>query len=180
MNRIYLRLENLGTFGGVLSYCKGMSSHEQVALLPGNVTDTSRLILIELPRRSGWPRAKFPDSESALPFDLAYIDRSLLKPTMTETLEGARLTTNQRGHIFGFRRQAQAVELFEKLLRIMDHNSERKAKLLEFRELDKEAQTFMTLVIHESGKGNSNFRSGVEATIMRYITQILREDISIH
>jgi hypothetical protein len=85
-----------------------------------------------------------------------------------KTLDRARLPASQKGHVVGFGRQAQAVELFDKLLRIMDLDSGREAKLLKLKELDKDAQTFMKVVIDESGRGHWNFRSGVEATIMRY------------
>lgn len=134
-----------------------------------DVINKFRLILIELPKRNVWPRTKFPDLESALPSDLAYSDRSIFKPHVMETLERARLPASQRGHIVGFGRQAQAVELFDNLLKIMDLNCEREARLLELTQLDRDTQAFMKLVIEESGKGDWNFRSGVEATIMRYI-----------
>lgn len=139
--------------------------HPLASLSQCNLADMSRLVLIELPRRTAWPRAKFPTPEAALPSDLAYNDRSMNWSKRTPLLNEARLLTSQEPHIVGFGRQAQAVELYDKLLNIIELKSE--YEVTELKKLDGEAQAFMKVVMNESGKGNWNFRSGIEATMMR-------------
>lgn len=84
----------------------------------------------------------------------------------TPLLNEAGFLASQQPHIGGFGRQAQAVELYDKLLEIIDLKSG--FEVTELKKLDGEAQAFMNVVMNESGKGNWNFRSGIEATMMRY------------
>ena len=68
--------------------------------------------------------------------------------------------------VSSFARQAQAVQLFEQLLRIADLKVMPDIKVLELKNLDKETQVFMSTVLSECSQGYWKFR-GVVASIQR-------------
>ena len=136
--------------------------------LQWKAADIARLILIELPGRNRWPAAEFPDAESPLPSDLTPSNGLPSKACATEPFETSRLSAIHTSHVSCFGRQAQAVHLFDQVLTIIDLPTEGEAKVLEFRKMDRETQTFLSLIMDESGYGRWKVRSGVMATTMRY------------
>lgn len=126
-----------------------------------------RLILIELCRSNQWPRTKFPSVESPLPSDLA--PNELAREAYSkQPFETSRLLTIEASQVSCFGRQAQAVHLFEQVLAVMDLPNEGGAKVLELRELDKQIQIFLSLVMAEIALGRWKICSGVIATTIRY------------
>lgn len=67
-----------------------------------------------------------------------------------------------------FGRQAQAVHLFDQVLTILGLPIEGETKLLQLGELDKQIQSFLSLVMAEIALGRWKIRSGVIATTIRY------------
>ncbi|KAJ3498634.1 hypothetical protein NLG97_g967 [Lecanicillium saksenae] len=126
-----------------------------------------RIIMVELAQVRSQPAAELPAQGSILPTDLKpERDCRGISPIDTDLLQRAPEAPFEGTKVQSFGRQAQAVYLLDRVIRISSLASGTESRQAELQQLDRDIQAFLGMVLEECERLRE-FRCSVVATAVR-------------